>query len=91
MTIKHIKEHFNIPQFNFFQAFDKADEATEWYRHWENTLRTAISIHKDLLKQIMVDPSINNLDMQFAEREGEQGKYIAVRIVRYTDEPDFVV
>lgn len=85
MDILQIKEKLGIPSLQLVTAETKEGEKTEWMRHWDNDRRIAVSIHKDLVTQIKENPSgINSLDLQTEKREGEQGEYIAHRIVKYT-------
>jgi len=83
MNISELKEQLGISTLNLNTAKDKDDKPTDWMRHWDNDNRVAVSIHKDLVKEIK-SGNVTTLGLQEEEREGSKGKYIAKRIVKYT-------
>lgn len=83
-TIVELKEKLGIGQLNLNTAKDAEGNDTEWFRHWENDSRVAVSIHKDTYAKIKADVSISTLALQEEEREGAQGAYKAMRIVMFT-------
>ena len=83
MNLSQIKSELGIPTFNLNTAKDKDNNPTEWMRHWDNENRVAVSIHKDLVGELKADSEINSLGMQKETREGDQGPYTAIRIVKY--------
>lgn len=93
MRLDELKEKLGITTFNLNTA-TKEDgskyqdkEGGEWMRHWDNDQRLAVSFPKDLVKELAEDKEgkIATLGMQTEMREGEQGEYRAVRVVKYTE------
>ena len=84
MTLDQIKEKLDITSLELNTAKDADQNDTEWMRHWDNTNRVSVSIHKELVAEIKANKNIASLGLQTEEREAEQGKYTAHRIVKYT-------
>lgn len=84
MTLAQIKEQIGINQLELNTATDKDGNATEWMRHWDNDNRVAVSIHKELVGELKADANISSLGIQKETRQGEQGDYTAIRVVRYS-------
>lgn len=80
-TIAEIKGQLGYAVLNLNTALDKDNQPTEWMRHWDNTNRIAVSLHKDTLAKIQSNPSMPNLATQLETKTGAQGDYTAVRIV----------
>ena len=80
MNIEEVKEVLGYSQLNLNTAEDKDGKKTDWFRHWDNDNRIAVSIHADTVKEIQ-DGSPSTLSIQSEMREGEQGEYEAKRIV----------
>lgn len=83
MNIAEIKSTLNVAQLNLTTAKDASNAPTEWMRHWDNTNRVAISIHKDTVAAIQADATAN-LGIQTEIRKAEKGDYTSHRIVKYT-------
>ena len=83
-TIAQIKAQFNILSLSLNTAKDIDGNPTDWMRHWDNENRIAISLHKELVAEIKADSEINSLGIQTEMREGKEGPYKSVRIVRYS-------
>lgn len=83
MTIQELKDQLGYPTLQLNTALDSDDKPTEWYRHWDNDNRIAVSIHKDTFENVKNDPSISTLALQKEIKEGAQGEYTALRIVQY--------
>lgn len=90
-TLAQIKSELGIANLELVTALDKQGNKTEWFRHWDNDRRIAVSIPKDLALKLSKDPSINNLFLQSEQRIGEQGPYSAYRIVSYTQESELTL
>lgn len=86
MLLSEIKSKLNIAKFELNVAKTTDDQPTDWLRHWDNTARVAVSIHKDLFAELKADTqnSISSLGLQTETREGEQGPYESYRIIKYT-------
>lgn len=83
MNLQQIKTQLAIPSLELNTANDKDGNPTSWMRHWENSSRVAVSIHKDLIAEIQQDKNINSLGLQKETLKGAQGEYTAYRIVKY--------
>ena len=83
MNIDEIKSELGYTSLNLNTAQDKDGNDTDWMRHWDNTQRVAVSIHKETVKSIQEDGA-TTLGIQTETREGSQGDYTAHRIVLYT-------
>jgi hypothetical protein len=82
-NIAEIKSQLGVSQLNLTTAIDASNAPTEWMRHWDNTNRVAISIHKDTVRAIQADTTCN-LGIQTETRKTEKGDYTSHRIVKYT-------
>lgn len=80
-TIAEIKGQLGYAVLNLNTANDKDNQPTEWMRHWDNSNRVAISLHKDTLAKIKANPNMSNLVLQQETKSGAQGGYKAIRIV----------
>jgi hypothetical protein len=89
MTLSEVKLEIGIEQFNLNTAVDKDGETTNWLRHWDNTRRIAISIHKELFETLK-SGGTPNLGIQEQIREGSKGEYKALRIVAF-EEAEFTL
>jgi hypothetical protein len=89
MTLSEIKSEIGIEQFNLNTATTKDGEVTDWLRHWDNSKRVAVSIHKELF-QALKSGSTPNLGIQEEIREGSKGEYKALRIVAF-EEAEFTL
>ena len=84
MNLLDIKTELAISTFELNTAKDKAGNSTEWLRHWDNNRRIAVSLHKELAKELKSNPKLTGLGLQTSTLTGEQGDYTAHRIVKYT-------
>lgn len=84
MNLSEIKAQLNISSLDLNTATDTEGNKTAWMRHWDNNQRIAVSIHSDLVKEIVATPTLTGLGLQTETRKGEQGDYTAHRIVKYT-------
>jgi len=84
MTLAQVKEQLGIKSLELNTAEDKDGNATPWMRHWDNDNRVAVSIHKELVEELQADANIASLGVQTETREGDQGEYKAIRIVKYS-------
>lgn len=80
-TIAEIKGQLGYAVLNLNTANDKDNQPTEWMRHWDNSNRVAISLHKNTLAKIKANPNMSNLVLQQETKSGAQGDYKAIRIV----------
>lgn len=86
MNLTQIKNDLGIPSLQLHTAQDAEGNNTEWFRHWDNENRVAVSIHKDLVAELKEKKNkITSLAMQTSTLTGEQGDYTAKRIVKYNE------
>jgi hypothetical protein len=83
MNLSEIKSELGYGQLNLNTAEDAQGVKTEWMRHWDNSNRVAVSIHKETIAAIKKDAS-TSLGLQTEIRTGAKGDYTAKRIVMYT-------
>lgn len=92
-TLKQVKEKLGLNQLELVTANDVNGAPTDWLRHWDNDRRMAVSIHKDLAKELGADKTgaISALSLQHEQRVGEQGPYDAYRIVKFNSTPEVIL
>lgn len=84
MTLDHVKQTLDIVALDLSVATDKDNNPTDWFRQWDDTSRTAISVHKDTVAEIQADDKLSTLGIQTEERTSEKGEiYTSVRVVNY--------
>ena len=89
MTLAEIKKELGYSTLELNQSQDAEGQKTDWFRHWDNNKRVAVSIHKDTLEKLKKNPnSTASLGLQSEMRQGAKGAYTAYRIVEYTTQPD---
>lgn len=85
MNITEIKGKLGVDSLGLNTSKDSAGNPTDWMRSWDNDTRTAVSIHKDLVAELQLNPSLSSLGLQSEQRDAAQGPYTAMRIVKYTE------
>lgn len=98
MNLVQIKTKLGVPSLQLNPCEDSEGNATDWFKHWINEPRTAITIHSDLVDELKAKGNkINSLDIQLAGevdeetgkatkfREGTLGAYECYRIVKYEE------
>lgn len=83
MNIDEIKASLGYNSLQLNRSEDAKGDPTDWFRHWDNANRVAVSIHQDTLEMIESNPKLDTLALQAETREGDQGPYEAFRIVAY--------
>lgn len=93
MNLAQVKSKIGIYTLELTTATDENGNPTDWLRHWDNDNRIAVSLHKDLAKELSQDPTgaIKSLAVQTVIKQGEQGDYTAHRIVKYNSTPEMVL
>lgn len=81
-TILGIKKKLGYKTLHLNTAQDKDGEPTVWMRHWDSDRRIAVSIHKDLVAEIKRNPNLDGLYTLQAIRDGQEGKYKAITILK---------
>lgn len=92
-TLADVKAKLGISQLELVTANNAEGAPTDWLRHWDNDRRVAVSIHKDLAKELGADKtgSIKSLSLQYEQKNGEQGPYDAYRIIKYNSTPEVIL
>lgn len=88
MNITEVKTKLGYDNLNLNRSLTEDEQPTEWYRHWDNDNRVAVSMHEDVVAKIQ--SGCTTLGIQTETREGKQGEYTSHRIVAYT-QPEVVL
>ena len=83
-NLAEIKRELGVETINLNTVVTESGEKTTWLKHWDNTNRVAILVHKDTLALITADNSLNTLGVNTQTKVGAQGEYVAKTIVIYT-------
>lgn len=86
MTISEIKNQLKVNQLNFKNQLDEEGDPTSWYKAWDNTSRTMVVAHENVLQQINRD--FNKLSLKdegLVESQGSGIPYRKVILVIYSD------
>ena len=83
MNLTQIKSSMGYDALNLVKATTEEGEATEWFKHWDNDKRIAVSLHQDLVAELQSNPELEGLGVQTETRKGKGGDYLAHRIVKY--------
>lgn len=83
-NLSEIKRELGVEVINLNTVVTESGEKTLWLKHWDNSNRVAILVHKDTLALITADNSISTLGLNTQTKQGAQGEYIAKTIVIYT-------
>ena len=85
-SISSIKSKLGIETLKLAYSTDADGTVdTNWFRHWENSSRIAVSIPADVVEKIKADPKLENLHVQHEVRTGSKGKYESYRIVMHEE------
>jgi len=84
MNLSEVKRDLGVETIGLNQVKTEAGEPTDWMKHWDNSNRVAILVHKDTLARIKADPKISSLGINVQKKEGKQGEYTAKTICIYT-------
>jgi hypothetical protein len=82
-NINSVKQHLGVDKLRLNTAETSDGVKIDWMRHWDNTSRVAVSIHKDTVAAVKADASCS-LGLQTETRTGPQGEYQAFRIVKFS-------
>lgn len=83
-NLSEIKRELGVEVINLNTVVTESGEKTPWLKHWDNSNRVAILVHKDTLALITADNSLSTLGLNTQTKQGAQGEYIAKTIVIYT-------
>lgn len=88
-TISSIKSELGINVLNLNRAKTTNEEGnlveSNWFRHWDNEDRVAVSIHEDTMHFGIDNPDADVFQLQGPETRTSKngGEYTAYRIVKY--------
>jgi hypothetical protein len=83
-NLAEIKRELGVETINLNTVITESGEKTPWLKHWDNSNRVAILVHKDTLALITANNSLNTLGVNTQTKMGAQGEYVAKTIVIYT-------
>ena len=89
MNITQIKSQIgadqgiSVPVLQFVTQLTEDKQPTEWVSHWDNTNRIRVSMHQDVLGQIVKDTTFNGLALK-TETVTPVGKEPYVRYIVIT-------
>jgi hypothetical protein len=83
-NLAEIKRELGVETINLNTVVTESGEKTPWLKHWDNTNRIAILVHKDTLALITANNSLSTLGVNTQTKVGAQGEYVAKTIVIYT-------
>ena len=66
------------------QIDPKTQQPTLWAKHWDNTNRQALLVHKDTFDKIKADPEMSGLGLKSSDKTGEKGAYKMHILITYT-------
>lgn len=84
-NLAEIKQQLGVEVINLNTVTTENGDKTPWLKHWDNTYRVAILVHKDTLARIKSEPSLSTLGLNTQTKQGAQGEYIAKTICIYTE------
>lgn len=84
-TLAEIKSVLGFSTLDLNTVTTESGEKTNWMKHWDNSNRVAILIHKDTLAKIKANSEIASLGLNTQIKQGAKGEYVAKTIVAYTE------
>lgn len=84
-NLAEIKRELGIDAINLNTVTTVSGEKTEWMKHWDNTNRVAILIHKNTLDLIKSNSAFASLGINTQIKQGAKGEYVAKTIVAYKE------
>jgi hypothetical protein len=84
-NLAEIKRELGIETINLNAVTTESGEVTEWFKHWDNSNRVAVLIHKDTLAKVKANGSLASLGLNTQVKQGAKGEYTAKTIVVYRE------
>lgn len=84
-NLVEVKRELGVDVLNLNTVTTASGEKTEWMKHWDNSNRVAILVHKDTLAKIKADSNIASLGLNTQVKQGAKGEYTAKTIVVYKE------
>ena len=82
-NLSEVKRDLGVEVLNLNVVVTDKGEKTAWYKHWDNSNRIAILVHKDTLALIKAQPTMSTLGLNTQKKQGAQGEYVAKTICIY--------
>jgi len=82
-NLSEVKRELGVEVLGLNVVITESGEKTAWYKHWDNSNRVAVLVHKDTLALIKADPSLASLGLNTQVKQGAQGEYTAKTICIY--------
>jgi hypothetical protein len=84
-NLAEVKRELGVETLSLHTVTTASGEATSWMKHWDNSNRVAVLIHKDTLAKVKADGGITSLGINTQMKQGAMGEYIAKTIVLYKE------
>jgi hypothetical protein len=84
-TIAEVKAGLGISTLSLNTVKTAAGESTSWLKHWDNSERVAVLIHRDTLDAIKANRGVASLGINTQVKQGAKGEYVAKTIVLYKE------
>jgi hypothetical protein len=84
-NLVEIKRELGVEVLNLDTVTTESGEKTMWMKHWDNSNRVAILIHKDTLAKVKANTGLTSLGINTQVKQGAKGEYTAKTIVVYAE------
>jgi hypothetical protein len=84
-NIAEIKAELGVSTLNLNTVVTAAGEKTSWLKHWDNSGRIAVLIHRDTLDAVKANKGVASLGINTQKKQGAKGEYVAKTIVLYKE------
>lgn len=82
-NLAEVKKELGIEVLGLNVVTTESGEQTAWYKHWDNSNRVAVLVHKDTLAKIKAEPGLATLGLNTQMKQGAKGEYVAKTICIY--------
>jgi len=82
-NLSEVKRELGVEVLGLNVVVTESGEKTAWYKHWDNSNRVAVLVHKDTLAKIKTEPTLATLGLNTQVKQGAMGEYVAKTIVVY--------
>jgi hypothetical protein len=84
-NLAEVKRELGVDVLNLNTVTTASGEETMWMKHWDNSNRVAILIHKDTLAKVKANADLSSLGLNTQVKQGAKGEYTAKTIVVYAE------
>jgi len=84
-NLVELKRELGVEVLNLNTVTTERGEETMWMKHWDNSNRVAILIHKDTLAKVKANAGLTSLGLNTQVKQGAKGEYTAKTIVVYAE------